>query len=98
MGRQPRPETPRFCVGDRVLILPTLHQRWAGQRASAGKIRDTAVCWVAAPHQRLIERAVFHIATLPKPFLLGSSFYPEVGLEGVALKLSTKCAPFIGSL
>jgi hypothetical protein len=38
----------------RILRLP--------QSTSAGKIRDTAVCWVAAPHQRLIGRAVFQIA------------------------------------
>jgi hypothetical protein len=33
MGRKPRTETPRFRVGDRVLILPTLRQRWASQPA-----------------------------------------------------------------
>jgi hypothetical protein len=41
MGRKPRTETPRFRVGDRVLILPTLRQRWAGQRAVIGSVVES---------------------------------------------------------
>jgi hypothetical protein len=60
MGRKPRTETPRFRVGDRVLILPTLRQRWAGQRA-AGLPRNRChqpCLWLCPRWLRFLEEVL----------------------------------------